>query len=116
MDEHRFIILAGADNELAERTDMVISVRMGGMALTEWQETRGRDWRSIEVCNSPGGWMAHYSSALDGFEIIASKKLGNVDGSFASIYHFAHNWVRTDDTRRYAFVRVSAFDERIRRR
>ncbi len=57
-----------------------------------------------KLVESMYGWSVRYNSGLQNFELIASSKCKQVNGTFEDAERFAKEWVAQDPTRRYAEV------------
>lgn len=80
--------------------------------LCEWQsELSRRGILPAHLVDSIYGWSVRYASGLQDFGIIASARMGIVDGSLADAERFARKWVAEDPARRYVYVQE--YEERV---
>ena len=117
-----FFLLVGEAARRAETASQLATVRPSEFAsgsfdsanLMRWQETTGRQWRSVELVKSIYGWYVRASSGLDGFAILAAtrERGGRLDGTFENALEWATAWCEQDPDHRYAYVReFDASDE-----
>ncbi len=93
-----------AGNAVVERvreTRRVLSDQ--GLSLTTIQQREPEI--GVEVVKNLYGWSVRYASGLHNFELLASARLKDVDGSIDDAIKWASAWVNEDPSIRYAFVR-----------
>lgn len=116
LDPKHFIIVAGEElvQSLREETERRIPKTGLGYASDNLcalqRERAGRMVLGVEIVQSMYGHSVRYDSGLQNFGILASKRYGNIDGSYESAERFAKAWVSHDPTRRYAWRRRTAAD------
>jgi len=111
MDPTRFRIVAGQAAhdqwEAAKKQAMA-----NGQTLVEVQEQQSYAGRvGAELVHSLYGWSLRYDSGLQNFDIIASSRRGDLDGTLEDAIKYAERWVAHDRTKRYAWVRREAETE-----
>ena len=74
--------------------------------LCRWQsDCYRRGVRGVELVKSFYGFSVRYDSGLADFELLASSRTGDLDGSFEDAVRFATEWVNDDPEHRYAWTR-----------
>lgn len=83
--------------------------------LCRRQEQEHREgFEGVEIGPSIYGWSVRYDSGLNGFNLVASSRCGQIDGTRTDAIRFATEWVNENPTRRYAWMRADyqTMDER----
>lgn len=69
-------------------------------------EQYNRGFLGVELVQSLFGWSVRYDTGLKNFDIAASARHGEVDGTYSAAVAFAETWVEGDPDHRYAWVRA----------
>lgn len=100
-------IIAGADVYSAMASEREAAVRATATIYGSEALPRFQIMNHAVGCNlvkSMYGWSVRYSSGLYNFELLASCRCNQLDGTLEDAEHFAKEWVAKDPTHRYAEI------------
>lgn len=111
LDPAHFDIIAGEwvvkamNKEIEMRVPMTGSGRHSDSLVKVQQDFSQRGYLGVEIVCSLYGHSVRADSGLQGFALLAGKRLGNVDGSYESAEAWAKAWAAQDPSRRYVWKR-----------
>lgn len=99
MDREHFIIIAGHDVREAIEAEQA----QGELCRTQEAQAK-RGILGAQLVRSMFGWSVRYDSGLQNWDLLASSRRGQLDGSFKAAVEWAERWAAQDPTRRYAWA------------
>ncbi len=105
MDPQHFIIVAGQEAHDRWNEDLQARLAKGQDLCRIQEEQYACGLVTVEICPSLHGWSVRYGSGLQGFDLLASPRRGQLDGSRSDAIQFATEWVAKSPTERYAWMR-----------